>query len=201
MNELRYQCLKCGICCSIPHNISKDYTKRIPLYPEEVDTLIEIAKELSLPFRVKEDLVFPDVQNHQILVLTYRFILKPQGRCVFYDLNEGCIIHAQKPFACQAYPLAIRRIDSFNIEITIDPLCNFVINNYTRLQGINIEQIKDIFINEYPKAEKFYEKNKRLQLKIRRLEAGKRIKISRQITLDEFNYALKNWDRKEIRVR
>lgn len=192
--------MKCGICCSIPENLKNGYIKRIPLYPEEVDRLIELAKRRNLPFKVKEDLVFPDIKNKKILVLTYRFILKPQGRCVFYDTNEGCSIHKEKPYACQAYPLAIRRIDSFNIEITIDPLCNFITNNYNTLKDVDIETIKDIFTNEYPKAEKFYEKNTRLQLKIRRLEAEKKIKISRQISLNDFNYALKNWDRKEIRV-
>lgn len=201
MNKLRYECMKCGICCSIPQDTNNDYIKRIPLYPEEVDRLIEIAKKKNLPFKVKEDLVFPDIKNKCILVLTYRIILKPQGRCVFYDKINGCTIHEEKPYACKAYPLAIRRIDSFNIEIIIDPLCNFVINNYDNLRNIGFERIKDIFIDEYPKAEKFYEKNKRLQLKIRRLEAEDKIQISRQISLKDFNNALKNWKRKEIRVK
>ncbi|TFG03488.1 MAG: YkgJ family cysteine cluster protein [Promethearchaeota archaeon] len=201
MQNLRYECLKCGICCSIPQNLKKNYIKRIPLYPEEVDRLIKISKKKDLPFKVKEDLVFPDINNKKILVLTYRFILRPQGRCVFYDEIEGCIIHKEKPYACQAYPLAIKRIDSFNIEITIDPLCNFIANNYENLKNIDMKGIKEVFINEFPNAEKFYEKNKRLQLKIRRLEAEGKIKISRQITLKDFNSALKNWSRKEIRVK
>jgi len=201
MEKLRYECLKCGTCCSIPQNLEDDYIKRIPLYPEEVDKLIELAKERHLRFKVKEDLVFPDIKNQKILVLTYRFILRPQGTCVFYDKKKGCVIHEQKPYACQAYPLAIRRIDSFNLEITIDPLCNFIANNYEGLRNISIDRIKEIFPDEYPKAEKFYEKNKRLQLKIKRLEAEDKIKISRQITLRDFNNALKKWDRKEIRVK
>ncbi len=201
MSELRYECMKCGICCSISEEIQNNYIKRIPLYPEEVEKLIDIAKVRNLPFKVKEDLVFPDIKNKKILILTYRLILKPEGRCVFYDVKEGCTIHKIKPYACQAYPLAIRRVDSFNLEITIDPLCNFVSNNYENLKDIDLKKIKEIFINEYPKAEKFYEKNKRLQLKIRRLEAEGKIQISRQITIEEFNKALKNWDREEIRVK
>jgi Fe-S-cluster containining protein len=201
MNNLRYNCLRCGTCCSIPNDIKDDYIKRIPLYPEEVERLIQIAKKRNLAFKVKEDLVFPDLKNKQILILTYRILLKPKGTCVFYDVNSGCSIHEEKPYACQAYPLAIRRVDSFNLEITIDPLCKFVSNNYEKIADIDIQKIKEIFFDEYPKAEKFYEKNKRLQLKIRRLEAEKKIKISRQITLKDFNYALKNWDRKEIRVK
>ena len=201
MQKLRYECMKCGICCSIPQNLNNDYIKRIPVYPEEVDRLIQIAERRRLPFKVKEDLVFPDVKNKKILILTYRFILRPQGMCVFYDINDGCTIHVEKPYACQAYPLAIRRVDSFNLEITIDPLCKFITNNYEKLKDVGIESIKEIFTDEYPKAEKFYKKNKRLQLKIRRLEAEDKIKISRHISLKDFNNALKNWERQEIRVK
>ncbi len=60
--------------------------------------------------------------------------------------------------------------------------------------------MKDIFIDEYPKAEIFYRKNKKLMLKIRKLEAKKKIIIPREITLDEFNDCLKNWKREEIIV-
>ena len=63
-----------------------------------------------------------------------------------------------------------------------------------------MEKIQEIFRDEYPKAEKFYRKNKKLMFKIRKLEAGKKISIARQITLEDFNKALKEWDREEITV-
>ena len=190
--------MKCGTCCSIPKDIHKDYIKRIPLYPEEVDALIKIAKQRNLPLEVKEDLVFPDVLNQKILVLTYRFILNNSGYCIFHDKDNGCTIHENKPFACQAYPLAIKRIDAFNLEITIDPSCKWIDDNYEVLKTANIETIKEIFSEEYKKAEAFLQKNKKLQLKIRKLEYEEKIRISRQITIDEFNKCLKEWDRLEI---
>jgi len=198
MENLKYRCLKCGTCC---HEIP-DYpgAKRIPLYPEEVDSLIEIAKERGIKFAVKEDLVFPDELNSRILVLTYRIILDPLGHCPFFTPNQGCSIHERKPYACKAYPLSLKNLDAFNYEITIDPLCNFIISNYESLKEIDINDLKKIFFDEYPKAEKFFKKNKKLQLKIRKLEEGKKIKITRSISIDEFNKALESWERVEIRA-
>ena len=109
MSELKYTCMKCGTCC---HEVPGDYVKRIPLYPDEADILIEVAKERSVPFLIIEDLVFPDIKNQKILVVTYRIRLdnETQG-CPFYDKNKGCTVHDVKPLACQAYPLALKQID------------------------------------------------------------------------------------------
>ncbi|MFX1237795.1 MAG: YkgJ family cysteine cluster protein [Promethearchaeota archaeon] len=198
MTVLKYGCLKCGICCfEIPDNPG---AKRIPLYPEEVDELIELAKEKEINFTVEEDLVFPDELNSKILVITYRIILNSQGHCPFFIKDKGCSIHKIKPYACQAYPLSLKRKDAFQFEITIDPLCKFVIKNYNNLKNKDIANLKEIFFEEYPKAEKFFRKNKKLQLKIRKLEAENKIKIARKITIEDFNNALKKWDRTEIRA-
>ncbi len=197
MESLKYKCLKCGICC---HEIPDCHgAKRIPLYPEEVDCLIEIAQERGINFTVKEDLVFPDELNSKILVLTYRIILEPLGHCPFFKQDQGCSIHDKKPHACQAYPLSLRTLDAFKFEISIDPLCTFIISNYDELENIDIERLKVIFQDEYPKAEKFFRKNKKLQFKMKKLEAEKQIKITRSITLDNFNKALETWERVEIR--
>ena len=198
MENLKYICLKCGTCChEIPDSPG---AKRIPLYPEEVDKLIEIAEERGITFSVKEDLVFPDELNSKILVLTYRIILEPLGHCPFFTPDLGCSIHDRKPFACKAYPLSLKSLDAFNYEITIDPLCNFIISNYKTLKEIDIKDLKNIFLDEYPKAEKFFRKNKKLQLKIKKLEAEKKIRITRSINLDDFNKALESWERVEIRT-
>jgi len=200
VTELNYTCLKCGKCCFNPRISNSDYIKRIPLYPEEVDKLIEIAKKRQIPLKVKEDLVFPDILNKKILVLTYRFILDENGYCIFYDPKIGCTINEIKPFACQAYPLAIKRIDAFNIEITIDSTCNWVEENHKELKNIDYNKIKIIFSKCFIKAEAFLTKNKKLQLHIRRMEAENKIKIARQISSEDFNRALQNWKREEIRI-
>ncbi len=203
LTELKYECLKCGICCSLPKNrrcYNSNYIKRIPLYPEEVDRLIKIAEERQIPLKVKEDLVFPDILNKKILILTYRFILEPFGHCVFYDPKIGCTVHETKPFACQAYPLALKRIDAFNLEISIDSTCNWIDKHYNALKEVDINRIRNIFSEEFKKAEAFLRKNKKLQLEIRKMEAEKKIEIARQISSNYFSKALKNWDRNEIRV-
>lgn len=194
-----YKCRMCGTCC---HEVPGDYVKRIPIYPDEADKLIEIAKERNIQFKIIEDLVFPDVKNEKILILTYRIRLDNKNQaCPFYNDQNGCNIHDSKPLACQAYPLALKRVDAFNFEISIDPLCNFVIENYNELENSELHRLKEIFKEEYPKAERFYRKNKRLMFKIRKLEVTKKILIPREISLDEFNTWLKTWERKEIVVK
>ena len=193
--------MKCGTCCSIPKNIQEDYIKRIPLYPEEVDELIKIAENRKIPLKVKEDLVFPDILNNNILVLTYRFILNNSGFCIFHDKEKGCTIQDCKPLACKAFPLAIKRVDAFNLEISIDPSCKWIENHYDLLKNADIEMIKEIFSEEFKKAERFLRKNKKLQLKIKKMEYEKKIKISRQISIENFNKYLQEWDREEITTK
>ncbi len=195
---LKYICQKCGTCC---HEIPGESLKRIPLYPDEANRLIDIAKKRAVDFKIIEDLVFPDIKNKKILVITYRIRLdnETQG-CPFYKEEKGCTIHEIKPYACQAYPLALKRVDAFTFQIDIDPLCNYVIENYEELKNSDMETLKEIFRDEFPKAEKFFRKNKKLMFKIRKLEAENKIQISRQISLEDFNKALKEWDREEIKV-
>ncbi|MHA1932992.1 MAG: YkgJ family cysteine cluster protein, partial [Promethearchaeota archaeon] len=151
MTNLKYKCMMGGTCC---HEIPDEYVKRIPIYPEEADKLIEVAKERAIDFKIIEDLIFPDIKNNKILVLTYRIRLDNESQgCPFYDKNTGCTVHNIKPLACQAYPLALKQIDAFNFEISIDPLCNFVKNNYEELEKADLETLKTIFQEEYPKAE------------------------------------------------
>ena len=189
----------CGTCC---HEVPGEYVKRIPIYPDEADTLIEIAKERQVDFKIIEDLVFPDIKNKMILILTYRIVLDNENKgCPYYVESHGCTVHNVKPLACQAYPLALKRVDAFNFEISIDPLCHFVLENYNELENLSIEKLKEIFQEEYPKAEKFYRKNKKLMFKIRKLEAKKQIEIPRQISLEEFNRYIQEWERKEIFVK
>ncbi len=203
MVDLKYRCMKCGTCCyEIPEK-SEDYPiyKRIPLYPEEVDRLVEIAKKRGVLFQVIEDLVFPDKLNQKILVVTYRIKLDNENHnCPFYQPEKGCTVQEVKPLACQSYPLALKQVDAFNFTIDIDPLCNFVINNYEELKKGDLNLIKKVFDVEYPHAQRHLEKNKKIILKLRKLEFSKKIDIFRKITLEEFNKYLKEWDRVEFKA-
>lgn len=197
--SIKYTCQKCGTCCHEVEGKELGYIKRIPLYPEEVDKLINIAKERGIYFKVIEDLVFPDVENKTVYVVTYRILLDNENQCCpFYNNEKGCMVHNIKPLACQAYPLALKHIDAFNFQISIDPLCNFVVDEYNLLKEADLEKLKDIFEYEFPKAEKFFRKNKKLMFRIRQLEFENKIKIARKISIEDFNDALNEWDRVEI---
>lgn len=190
--------MKCGTCCfDLPKT---EGIKRIPLYPEEVERMIQLAKKKKIKFQVIEDLVFPDVQNQKILVLTYKILFNDSNCCPFYEKTIGCSIQDFKPYACQAYPLSLKNIDAFKFELSIDPLCNFVIKNYQELSKLSLEELKTVFLEEYPKAELFFQKNKRLQMKIKTLEYSKEIVIPREISLTQFDSYLNQWERKEIIV-
>lgn len=190
--------MKCGICC---FEIPGAYQKRIPLYPEEVEKLIEVSKQRNIKFNVIEDLVFPDILNEKILVITYKIKLDNKDECCpFYNKDAGCTIQEIKPIACKAYPLSLKQEDAFHFQISIDPLCSFVVKNYDNLTNIDWNQIKEIFQEEYRNAELHLRKNKKLILKIKQLEHLKKIKISREITIEDFNYYLKNWERVEITI-
>ncbi|MBD3196916.1 MAG: hypothetical protein GF317_17820 [Candidatus Lokiarchaeota archaeon] len=198
MKNLKYRCMKCGVCC---YEVPGDYSKRIPLYPDEADLLIEEAKERNIHFKIMEDLVFPDILNKKILVLTYKIRLDNENECCpFYNKKIGCVIQDIKPLACKAYPLAIKQEDAFHFMISIDPLCNFVDQNYELLSNIDMQRIKEIFCQEYKNALIHLNKNKNLILKIKRLEYLNKIKISRKISLNDFNNYLKEWERVEIKT-
>ena len=113
-----------------------------------------------------------------------------ERRCPFFEPIHGCIVHKTKPLSCQAYPLALKRIDAFNFQISIDPLCNFVLANYEVLKNVDMNELEEIFEEEFPKAQNFYQKNKKLQLKIKKLEYKKKIIIPREITLENFNTSI-----------
>ena len=154
-----------------------------------------IARQRGIPLKMIEDLVFPDIKNNKILVLTWRIILEPQGVCPFYDKRKGCTINEQKPLACRAYPLAIKRIDAFTMKLDIDPLCTFTETYRERLEKVNFEQVKEIYKDEYEWAMKMLKRNQRAIMRIRTMEYSKEIEIPRQINPDTYNKMLKEWDR------
>lgn len=200
--SLKYTCLKCGVCCYEIESSIEGYKKRIPLFPEEADRLIKLAEEKKIVFKIIEDLVFPDILNKKIIVLTWKILMdNPEKCCPFYIPNKGCSIHEEKPLACKAFPLALERVDSFNIELSLDPLCKFVLTKYDQLKIADMDKLKDIFETEFPHAEQLYKKNKKLVLKIRRLEYENKIKIAREITITDLNKALNEWERIEIKVK
>ena len=74
-------------------------------------------------------------------------------------------------------------------------MCNYVEENYDLLKKADFTKIKEIFKKEYPNAQEHLKRNKKLMVKIKKLEYKDKIKISREILLDDFNKYLKEWDR------
>jgi Fe-S-cluster containining protein len=200
--SLKYNCWKCGLCCHEIENSDNGSKKRIPLFPDEADRLMKLAEEKNITFKIIEDLVFPDILNKKIIILTWKVLMdNPEKCCPFYVPNKGCSIHKEKPLACKAFPLALERIDSFNIELSVDLLCKFVSSKYEQLKRADMDKLKEIFESEYPHVEELHKKNKKLILKIRKLEYENKIKIAREITLTDLNKALNEWERIEIKVK
>jgi Fe-S-cluster containining protein len=200
MTEFKFRCLMCGTCChEVPQVDDEPTYKRIPLYPEELIRLEKLAEERGIELRTIEDVVFPDVKNKRILVLTYRILLDNEEKvCPFHDPKVGCTIQELKPLACYAYPLAVKTLDAFNMEIQIDPLCKFTIENYTNLKGIDGNSIKIIYDTEYNRAKRMLVRNKKAIFNIKILEKEGKIHIPDKIDISDFNRYLKEWDRTEL---
>lgn len=199
--SLEFQCLKCGRCChEIPDIDGENSYKRIPLYPEEADRLVQIAKQRNVDFRIKEDLVFPDVKNQKILVLTWRILLDNKNKvCPFYSSDVGCTIHDQKPLACQAFPLAIKSEDAFNMRIDIDPLCEFTIVHRDSLEDLTFDKFKIIYAEEFRLAKGLLARNKSAIMELTGKERLGEIEIPRKISVEDFNKYLNDWERVELK--
>lgn len=200
MSDLKFQCLMCGKCChEVPGTKDDPTYKRIPLFPEEATRLERLAKEKGIELHLIEDLVFPDVKNSKILVLTYRIMLDNQEKvCPFHDPAVGCTIQDQKPLACLAYPLAIQTIDAFNFQIYIDPNCKFTLEYHDSLKDIDFKKLKEIYDVEYKRAQKMLARNKQAIIDLNfRMKKGE-IKIPKEIDNNDFNRYLKEWDRTEL---
>ena len=94
----------------------------------------------------------------------------------------------------------LRFEDSVKLESDLSSLLEIYQEYYDNLETADMEKLRTIFKEEYPKAEKFYRKNKKLMFKIRKLEVTNQIKIPHEISIEEFNNYLKQWSRKEITV-
>lgn len=200
MSSLNFQCFMCGKCChEVPGSDDDPTYKRIPLYPEEADRLEKIAKERDIEIHLIEDVVFPDVKNSKILILTWRIMLDNENKvCPFHDEGKGCTIQDKKPLACLAYPLALQTVDAFNMKIQIDPLCKFTEMHYDELKIIDAKKLQEIYAEEFKHARNMLNRNKRAILHLKILERENRIEIPKKIDNQDFDSHLKKWDRVEL---
>jgi Fe-S-cluster containining protein len=199
--NVEFSCLRCGKCCHeviLDEDGTKGY-KRIPLFLEEADRLENLAKDRGVPLKIIEDLVFPDVKNKKILVLTYRIMLENDAQCCpFYAEACGCTINEVKPLACRAFPLALKTEDAFNMRINIDPTCGFTEKYRDQLENITADELKKKYPIEYLLAKDLLIRSKRSIMNLMEKQATGAVEIPLQINGKDFDQYLKEWDREML---
>ena len=200
MQEFAFECAQCGKCCREDREYSEQYGyKRIPLYPEEAIRLEHIADENGIELHLIEDIVFPDIKNSKIQVLTYRILLdNDEKTCPFLNSSRECTINEHKPRACLAYPLSVKNEDAFTMQIEIDPFCEFTMKNLERLQQLDDVHIQTVYPEEFIHAMDMLKRNKRAIFKLLTLEKEGKISIPKNIDPSEYTKYLQTWAREEL---
>ena len=86
--ELRFECQRCGACCST-------WQGKVYLHPEDIPGLADALGLMSGQFIV--EYTRRDLLGHRHLVL------KRNGFCIFFE-NGGCAVNEVKPGTCFAWP-------------------------------------------------------------------------------------------------
>jgi Fe-S-cluster containining protein len=206
-----FKCKRCGLCCHYPPPPAPGdvpVEKKISVYPEEARVLERIAGEQGVQLRLLEDLVMPDVQNKHILVGRYQILPDERNACPFYAEDPApaipgkhlarCTIHAERPLACRAYPLAVRRLDSFTQKFFIDPDCPAIQAQLTAFKGIKPDEVTMAFPTEKAWAQKQDAREQAAFLEVRCLVQQGKARIPENFPNAEYEAALRDWDRADI---
>jgi Fe-S-cluster containining protein len=193
-----FTCTRCGLCCHYPPAPApgeEPVEKKICVYPEEARVLERIAGERGVQLRLLEDLVMPDVQNKR-------------NACPFYAEDRDptspgkhlarCTIHAERPLACRAYPLAVRRLDSFTQKFFIDPDCPAIQAQLAAFKGIKPEEVTMAFPTEKAWAQKQDAREQAVFLEVRCLAQQGKARIPENFPNADYEVALRDWERVEI---
>lgn len=91
MKELRFECTRCGACCT-----NRGEYAHVYLNPEEVG---ELARELGLPLRAfRRDYTFVDEDGWTQLGTS-------DGACVLYEREtRTCRAYGARPAQCRTFP-------------------------------------------------------------------------------------------------
>ncbi|MEX2684336.1 MAG: YkgJ family cysteine cluster protein [Candidatus Sigynarchaeota archaeon] len=197
---VEFNCLRCGSCCHEYEFADGMNFKRIPVFPEELDELEVFAKENGILIKFLEDVVFPDIKNKRIIVVTYRIVLEGSEKCCpFFQASRGCLVNEIKPLACKAYPLAQKKIDAYTQEMYIDPYCRFIEGNEIQVKNAAIENIKSLFASELDFSARLMKKNQEIILKLKQLTVEGKILIPEKVSTNDMDIWLRTWDRAYIK--
>ena len=191
--------MRCGTCCHEYEFADATSIKRIPVFIDELDKLESFATENDIKIKFLEDVVFPDINNEKIIVITYKIVLEGDERCCPFFLPDiGCQVNTFKPLACKAYPIAQKKVDAYHISIDLDPYCVFVENHDDEARNLSEMEIEMAFPSEYHESKRLMEKNQQIILKIKQLTHQGRINIPETVTPEDLDAWLQSWDREYL---
>ncbi|MHA1233153.1 MAG: YkgJ family cysteine cluster protein [Candidatus Helarchaeota archaeon] len=160
---IEFKCLRCGDCCHAKY--VENRIGYIPIFLDEIDRIIELAKKSNKKVIIKPDFVYADKLNKQLIIATYEMVVDQQ--CIFYQ--DGCSIYDERPIICRAFPIMTFRIDSFRKLLHINNGCRFVMQN-PELYNYKFSELIKIFPTEYQYAKELMNKTKDIIFKILQLE-------------------------------
>lgn len=194
-----FTCFKCGTCCHEYEFADEMSIKRIPIFIDELDNLEKFASEYDIKIKFLEDVVFPDLKNEKIIVITYKIVLEGQERCCpFFSTDVGCQVNTFKPLACKAYPVAQKKDDAYHIIIDLDPYCKFIENHEKKIRNYSEKEIEESFTSEYRDSKRLMEKNQQIILKIKQLTYQGNINIPETVNPEDLDAWLQTWDREYL---
>jgi len=102
---LRFECQRCGQCCTIPDGY-------VFIHPKEIATMSH-----HLNITVEEFLrVYVSKMDGQLVLNSF-----PNGECIFY--NNGCTIYDVRPRQCDTFPFWPYNVDSESDWIELSKEC------------------------------------------------------------------------------
>ena len=119
-HDVRFTCRRCGDCCR---------AFAIPLMPGEKEKLERFDWEAVSP-RLRERDLFVRIPG-DVAAVEPRFVLgRLDGRCVFLEDDNGCLIHQQlgyeaKPLACRLFPFVLA-LEPFGTVVSASFACSSV---------------------------------------------------------------------------
>jgi len=121
----RFSCQRCGACCNnIQGNFKEEEIREIkmafkklenqgiylavkpekfsiPLFPHEAKKMRELASKIGIDFFPVPKLFMIDSKTGYCMVLEWDL---GHSNCPFFD-NDKCLIHNDRPLACQSFPI------------------------------------------------------------------------------------------------
>ncbi|MCD6236523.1 MAG: YkgJ family cysteine cluster protein [Thermoplasmata archaeon] len=216
----RFSCQRCGACCNnIQGNFKEEEIREIkmafkklenqgiylavkpenfsiPLFPHEAKKMRELASKIGIDFFPVPKLFMIDSKTGYCIVLEWDL---GYSNCPFFD-NDKCLIHNDRPLACQSFPIFPYSFSSSPEEYILLGRCP----QSKDYDGLNKEEKEIIFEREieavllYSKELRRYKKMKDelitkgllVPLIMDKREAIKRMKEAekekRLVSIDEF---------------